>query len=76
MHLYLCICLLCTVVCMHNVHTTHIFIVCNSVIYTNTFNILAIVYNVHIALNYTGHFVYSPLNSYLHWILDFKYILL
>ena len=29
-------------------------------------------------LNYTCHFVYSPLNSYvyIHWILDFKYILL
>ena len=27
---------------------------------------------------FTSHFVYSPLNSYLyiHWILDFKYILL
>ena len=39
---YVCICLLCNVVCMHNVHTTHIFIVCNSLICTNTFNILAI----------------------------------
>ena len=29
-------------------------------------------------LNYTAHIVYSPLNSYvfIHWILDFKYILL
>ena len=55
---YLCLCLICTVVGMHNFHTTHIFIVCNSVICTNTFNILAIFYNGHIALNYTGHFVH------------------
>ena len=34
-----------------------ICIVCNSVKCTNTFNILAILYNGHIALNYTGHFV-------------------
>ena len=49
--LYLCICLcfLCTVVCMHSVHTAHIFIVCNSVICTKSFNILAILYNGHIA---------------------------
>ena len=28
--------------------------------------------------NYTAHFVYSPLNSYvnIHWILDFKYLML
>ena len=31
LYLCICICLLCTVVCMHNVHTAHIFIVCNSV---------------------------------------------
>ena len=43
---------------------------------TKSFNILF--YNGHIVLNYTAHFVYSPLNSYvyIHWILDFKYILL
>ena len=35
---------------MHNVHTAHIFIVHYSVIYTNTFNILAILYNGHIIL--------------------------
>ena len=32
----------------------------------------------HIVLNYTTHdIVYSPLNSYvyIHWILEFKYIL-
>ena len=49
---------------MHNVHTAHTFIVCNSVIGTKLFNILDIVYNVHIALHYTGHILYSPLNSY------------
>ena len=33
---------------------------------------------VHIVLNYLSHCVYSPLNSYvyIHWILDFKYILI
>ena len=75
MFLYLCICLLCTVLCMHNIHTAHVFIVCNSVICTNTFNILAILYNSHIALNYTGNFVvYSPLSSYFihsgYWTLN------
>ena len=49
--------------CMHRFHSAHLFIVCNSVICTT---------------NYTAHCVYSPLNSYvyMHWILDFKYILL
>ena len=59
---------------MHTVHPAYIFIVCNSVVCTNTFNILAILYNGHIALNYTGHFVYSPLNSYFiytgYWTLN------
>ena len=38
----------------------------------------SIFYNGHIVLKYTAHFVYIPLNSYvyIHWILDFKYILL
>ena len=63
MFMYLCLCLLCTVVCMHNVHSAHIFIVCNSVICTKSFNILARLYNGYIALNYTGNFVYSSLNS-------------
>ena len=70
---------LCTVVCMHNVHIAHIFIVCNSVICTKSFNILSILYNAHIMLIlYTSFCVYSPLNSYfnIHWILKFKYILL
>ena len=62
------LCLLCTVVCMHNVHTAHIFIVCNSVICTKSFNILSILYNGDIAINYTGHFTYSPLNSYFLYI--------
>ena len=62
---------------MHNVHPEHIFIVCNSVICTNTINILAILYNGHIALNYTGHSVYSPLNSLFiyigYWTLNIYY---
>ena len=35
-------------------------------------------YLIMVVLNYTVHIVYSPLNSYvyIHWILDFKYILL
>ena len=68
LHYNLYICLLCTVVCMNNVHTAHIFIVCNSVICTKPFNILSILYNGHNALNYTGNFVYSPLNSYCIYI--------
>ena len=35
-----CLCLLCTVVCMHNVHTAYICMVCNNVICTNIFNFL------------------------------------
>ena len=56
--------------CMHSFHSTHIFIVYNSVICIKPFNILF--YNCH-----TAHFVYSPLNSYvyIHWIFDFKYII-
>ena len=63
---------------MHNVYTSHIFIVYNSVICIITFNILSILYNGHIAFNYTGYFcVYSTeFIFYIHWILDFKYILL
>ena len=42
-----------------------------------TFNILAILYNGHIALNYTGYFVYNALNSYLiyigYWTLNIYY---
>ena len=53
---------------MHNVYSAHIFIVCNSVICTKSFNILAIFYNGHIASNCTGHFVYSPLNLYFIYI--------
>ena len=76
--LYLCLCLLCTVVCMLNVHTAYIFIVCNSVISTKYLNIFPMFCNSHIAINYIGHFVYSPLNSYFiyigYWTLH-KYIL-
>ena len=54
---------------MHSFHSAHIFKVCNSVF--SIFN-----YG-HIVKLYS-HFVYSPLNSYvyIHWILDFKDILL
>ena len=41
----ICLCLLCTVVYMHNFHSANIFIACNSVIYTKSFNVLAIFYN-------------------------------
>ena len=69
---FLCLCFLCIVICMHSFHSAHIFIVCISVICTN--NSIFELYNGHIVLNYTAHFVYSPLNSYvyIHWILDFK----
>ena len=61
---------LCIVICMHSFLSAHIFI--------KSFNVLVLCYNGDIVLNYTAHFVYSPLNSYvyIHWILDFKYILL
>ena len=53
------------------------FILYNSVICIKSFNILfySILYKGHIHFNYTDHFVYSPLNSYvyIHWILDFRY---
>ena len=71
-YLYICLCFLCIVICMQSFHSAHIFIVYNSLICTKSFNILF--YTGHIVLNYTAHFVYSPLNSY--WIFDFKYILL
>ena len=53
MYLYICLCFLCIVICMHSFHSAHIF-------------------------KLYSHFVCSPLNSYvyIHWILDFKYILL
>ena len=56
---------------MHSFHSAHIFIVYNNVKCTKSFNI--IFYNGHIVLNYAPHFVYSPLNLYvhIHWILDF-----
>ena len=61
---------------MHCFQSAHILIPYNNVICTKSFNILF--YSGHIVLNYTAHFVYSPLNSYvyIHWILDFQYILL
>ena len=45
-----------------------LFIVCNSVVCTNTFNILSILYNGHIVLNCTVYFVHRPLNSYFIYI--------
>ena len=66
MFLYLCICLfVCTVACMHNVHTAHIFIVYNSMIYIKSFNILSILYNGHITLNYAGRFLYFIYIGYI-----------
>ena len=38
-----------------------------------SFNILSILYNGHIALNYTDNFVYSPLNSYFIYIQYWTY---
>ena len=66
--IYICLCFLCFVICMHSFHSAHIFKVCNSVIWPNYGHIVKLY----------SHFVYSPLNSYvyIHWILDFKYILL
>ena len=77
MYFCICLCLLYIVICMHSFHSAHIFIVYNSVICTKSFNILALFYIGHLVLNYTAHFVYSTLNSYvyMHWILDLKYIL-
>ena len=64
-------------ICMHSFHSAHLFIVYNSEMCTKTFNILVLFYNGHNVLNYTAHFVYSPLNSYvyIHCILDFKCII-
>ena len=60
---------------MHSFLSAHIFMVYNNVIFTKSFDIF---YKGHIVLNYAFHFLYSTLNSYvyIHWILDFKYILL
>ena len=73
MYLYICLCVLCIVICMHTFHSAHIFKVCNSVIWPTH----SIFNYGHISKLYC-HVVYSPLNSYvdIHWILDFKYILL
>ena len=64
----------------HDIHTAHIFIVCNSLPCTKSFNIISILYNGHITLNYTGHFVDSPLNSYFiyigYWTLNILLLLL
>ena len=73
MYLYICLCFLWFVICMHSFHSAHIFKVCNSVI-RPTHSI----FNYGHIVKLYSHFVYSPLNSYIyiHWILDFKYILL
>ena len=44
-YLCICVCLLCTVVCMHNFHSAHIFIVYNSVQYVRYLQ--ALVLNTH-----------------------------
>ena len=70
------LCSLCIVICMHSFYSAHIFIVCDSVICT-THSIFDYGHII-IVLNYKAHIVYSPLNSYvyIHWILDFKYVIL
>ena len=73
MHLYICLWFLCIVIYMHSFHSAHIFKVCNSVIWPTHS-----IFNYGHIVKLYSHFVYSPLNSYvyIHWILDFKYILL
>ena len=58
---------------MHSFHSSHIFKVCNSVIWPTHS-----IFNYGHIVKLYSHFVCSPLNSYvyIHWILDFKYILL
>ena len=75
-YIYICSCFLCIAIYMYSFHSAHVFIVYNSVLCIKSFNILFT--NGHIVLKYTSHFVNSPLNSYvyIHWIFDFKYILL
>ena len=54
---------------MRNFHSAHIiFIVCNMYVIYNQINVLALFENYHIVLNYTTHFVHSPLNSYFIYI--------
>ena len=75
MYLYnICLCFLCIVICMHSFHSAHLFKACNSEI-CPTHSI----FNYGHIVKLYSHFVYSPLNSYvyyIHWILDFKHILL
>ena len=72
-YIYICLCFLCIVICMHRFHSAHVFKVCNSVIWPTHS-----IFNYGHIVKLYSHFVYSPLNSYvyIHWILDFKYILL
>ena len=39
-YIYIYICYLCIMICMHSFHSAHIFIVCNIVMCTKSFNIL------------------------------------
>ena len=71
-YIYICICFLCIVICMHCYHSAYIFKVYNSVIWPTHS-----IFNYGHIVKLYSHFLYSPLNSYvyIHWILDFKYIL-
>ena len=73
-YLYICLCFLCIVICMHSFHSAHIFIVCNSVMCTKSFNIWLWLYCFKLYSPYCVQF--TELICYIHWILDFKYILL
>ena len=53
MYLYICLCVLCIVICMHNFHSAHIFKVCNSVIWP-THSIFNHGHIVKLLLNYTA----------------------
>ena len=57
MHLYICLCFLCIVICMHSFQSAHIFKVCNSVMWPTH----PIFTYGHIVKLYS-HFVCSPLN--------------
>ena len=58
---YTCLLQLMILILLPSLHLAHIITVCNNVIYTEPFNILFD--NSPIVLNYTTHFVYSPLKS-------------
>ena len=58
---------------MHNYHSAHIVMVYNSVQYVpiHSMYLPYFIMVILFFLNYTAHFVYSPLNSYLYWILNY-----